>query len=235
MLRNLPRGCSRSFLQRLLDLEGFQGRYTFVYAPADFQTLVTSGFAFVCFCDHNAAAQAKRHFQGFSRWGIQACRKRCNAAWSGAVQGLEQHIERYRNSSVMHPQVPDEPKPAVFRDGVRVPFPEPTREIPAPNFRQHIERYCNSPVMHPLVPDEPQPAAFIEGVGMPPVEPFREILAPNHCQHMERCHNSSIMHPLVPNELKPAVFIDGVRLPFPERMREMIPAPTFRGSISGHR
>jgi hypothetical protein len=138
MLRNLPWSCTRSSLQRLLDLEGFTGRYIFVYVPADFQTLATSGFAFVCFCNHDAAAQAKRHFQGFSRWGVSGCRKRCNAAWSGAVQGLEQHIERYRNSSVMHPLVPDELKPAVFEAGLRVPFPAPTREIPAPNFRGNV-------------------------------------------------------------------------------------------------
>jgi hypothetical protein len=141
-LRNLPRGYSRSFLQRLLDLEGFTGCYSFVYTPADFQTLAMSGFAFVSFCDHATAAQAKRHFQGFSRWGITGCRKRCNAAWSDTVQGLEQHIERYRNSSVMHPLVPDELKPAIFVAGFRVPFPAPKREIPTPSFRGNVSVYA---------------------------------------------------------------------------------------------
>jgi hypothetical protein len=141
MLRNLPRSYTRSSLQRLLDIEGFAGRYCFVYAPGDFQTLAASGFAFVCFCEHDAAAQAKRHFQGFSRWGVP-CQKKCNVAWSGAVQGLEQHTERYRNSSVMHPLVPDELKPAVFVAGIRVPFPEPTREIPPPTLRGNVSGHA---------------------------------------------------------------------------------------------
>jgi hypothetical protein len=137
MLRNLPWCFTRSSLQRVLDREGFAGRYCFVYAPGDFQTLTGSGFAFVCFCNSDAAAQAKRHFQGFSRWGVP-CQKRCNVAWSGAVQGLEQHTERYRNSSVMHPWVPDELKPAVFVAGLRVPFPQPTREIAPPSLRGNM-------------------------------------------------------------------------------------------------
>ena len=31
----------------------------------------------------------------------------------------EAHVERYKNSPVMHKSVPDEYKPAIFKDGVR--------------------------------------------------------------------------------------------------------------------
>jgi hypothetical protein len=131
-------------LQRLLDSQGFGGSYCFLYVPTDFKSLATSGYAFVGFSDNAAAAGAKRHFQGFSRWGGR-CQKRCNIAWSGAVQGLEEHIERYRNSSVMHPSVPDELKPAVFVAGLRVPFPTPTREVAPPSFRFSISGEVAAP------------------------------------------------------------------------------------------
>lgn len=44
-------------------------------------------------------------------------------------------MERYQNSPVMHPDVPDEWKPALFVQGVRVDFPAPTKKVKAPKVR----------------------------------------------------------------------------------------------------
>ena len=48
------------------------------------------------------------------------------------LRGLEAHVERYRNSPVMHRSVPDQYKPVIFKDGVRKPFPRATKKVKAP-------------------------------------------------------------------------------------------------------
>jgi len=137
MLRNLPLNYTRTAVLDMLDSEGFAGTYCFVYVPTDFKNFTGFGYAFVGFCAHDDAARAKRHYQGFSRWKVPS-QKTCDMAWSGPVQGLEQHTERYRNSPVMHPGVPDEYKPAVFVNGVRATFPAPTKRIRPPRLRHSI-------------------------------------------------------------------------------------------------
>merc|ERR1711957_1019414 len=101
MLRNLPNNYTRTAVLDMLDSEGLAGTYCFVYVPTDFKNFTGFGYAFVGFCAHEHAAQAKRHYQGFSRWKVPS-QKTCDVAWSGPVQGLEQHTERYRNSPVTH-------------------------------------------------------------------------------------------------------------------------------------
>jgi hypothetical protein len=137
MLRNLPKSYTRSAVLSMLDAEGFAGCYNFIYAPTDFKTMTSFGYAFVAFRCHEEALRAKAHFQGYSTWS-HLSDKACDVAWSGPVQGVEQHTERYRNSPVMHASVPDEYKPAVFVNGVRVAFPAPTRPIQPPRSRHDI-------------------------------------------------------------------------------------------------
>ena len=62
----------------------------------------------------------------------------CVVCWSSAFQGLLEHVERYRNSPVMHMTIPDEHKPALFSEGVRVPFPEPTQLVSVPRVRKPV-------------------------------------------------------------------------------------------------
>jgi RNA recognition motif-containing protein len=135
MLRNLPKSYTRSQLLRILDDEGFRGSYCFIYVPTDFKSFSGFGYAFVAFHQHEDAVRAKQHFQGYS-WGEGE--QSCDVAWSGPVQGRQQHVERYRNSPVMHESVPDEYKPAVFENGERMPFPAPTKAIRAPRLRHGI-------------------------------------------------------------------------------------------------
>jgi hypothetical protein len=134
MLRNLPNDYSRDMLLDLLVSEGLAGRYDFVYLPTDFKRMAGLGYAFVNMVTPEDARQIWAIFQGFSRWRF-ASQKVCEVAWGQPLQGLEQHIERYRNSPVMHTDVPDEFKPAIFMGGQRMQFPPPTKQLRAPQAR----------------------------------------------------------------------------------------------------
>jgi len=137
VMRNLPNNYKRTSLLELLDSQGFAGMYDFLYFPVDFRTHATLGYAFVNLVSSDSAEQLRRHFNGFSRWSVRS-RKVCNVGWSQPHQGLDAHVARFQNSPLMHESVPDIYRPALFKDGVRVPFPPPTRKIKPP--RQGFER-----------------------------------------------------------------------------------------------
>lgn len=134
MLRNVPNGYTRTMLLELIDSMGFQGRYDFVYLPMDFRNGVNLGYAFVNSITHEDAMRLTDKLQGFSLWS-QDSSKVCEVSWAHPNQGLAEHVERYRNSPVMHPTMPDDYKPMVFRNGTRIPFPQPTKAIKAPKLR----------------------------------------------------------------------------------------------------
>lgn len=134
MLRNLPNNYSRSMLLNLMDSEGFEKLYDFIYLPIDFKTKASLGYAFVNLTDNESANRFRLRFDGFSEW-ILPTRKVCGVSWSGPHQGLDAHIERYRNSPVMHEAVPDMYKPVLFKDGSVVAFPPPTKTLRAPRIR----------------------------------------------------------------------------------------------------
>jgi len=115
-------------LKEMLDYEGFDGYYDFLYLPMDFRNHVNIGYAFVNCLDPQTARHLRESFQGFDRWAIQSS-KVCEVSWSHPQQGLAQHIERYRNSPVMHESMPIEYKPRLFQNGREVPFPRPTKAI----------------------------------------------------------------------------------------------------------
>mmetsp|Transcript_4444 Transcript_4444/g.10797 ORF Transcript_4444/g.10797 Transcript_4444/m.10797 type:complete len:136 (+) Transcript_4444:81-488(+) len=134
MLRNLPNNYSRAMVLKMIDDEGFQGTYNFVYFPIDFRSRAGLGYAFVNFEDPVTVDRFWRTFEGFSNWMLPS-KKSCFVSWCSPHQGLEAHVERYRNSPIMHPSVPDEYKPLVFSGGARVPFPAPTKAVRAPRLR----------------------------------------------------------------------------------------------------
>lgn len=138
MLRNLPIGSSRDDLCALLDRLEFNTKYDFVYLPTNFRTQATFGYSFVNMISHEDAEKLKKQFDGFTAWGVESD-KVCEASWSDMHQGLPAHIERYRNSPIMHESVQDAYKPAIFAGGVRVAFPEPTRRLRLPRVRQYKE------------------------------------------------------------------------------------------------
>merc|ERR1712039_141136 len=135
MLRNLPNDYNRSMVLQLLDEHGFACCYNFVYVPMDNKRKVGLGYAFV---NMKKPVDAKRAFDklaGFSEWKVPGSVKVLAVAWGNPLQGLEAHVERYRNSPIMHPDVAAELKPVLFENGVRVEFPAPTQPLRAPRNR----------------------------------------------------------------------------------------------------
>lgn len=139
MVRNLPNNYTRSMLLALLDDHGFAGLYDFLYLPIDFKSNASLGYAFVNFQEMEQAEHFRQVFEGFQGWAIPS-QKVCTVQWSNPLQGLEAHVERFRNSPVMHETIPDDHKPLLFIDGRRAPFPAPTKKIRPPRVRPG--RYC---------------------------------------------------------------------------------------------
>jgi len=128
MLRHIPNRYTSLQLVELLDAKGFQAKYDFVYLPIDFQNKVNLGYCFVNLRSHEWALRFKEEFEGFKEWRFDSV-KASEVSWAHPHQGLNEHIERYRNSPVMHFSMPAEYKPMIFNDGIQIPFPAPTRTI----------------------------------------------------------------------------------------------------------
>lgn len=143
MIRNLPAGYTRDMLIELIDSEGFRFRYDFAYLPVDFGSGVSLGYGFINLLTHDDAEEFFEHFGGFSNWqcGSDAV---CSVSWGEPCQGLEAHVERYRNSPVMHGSVPDSWKPILLRRGETVEFPVPTKKIKAPKIRSRPESFLKA-------------------------------------------------------------------------------------------
>jgi hypothetical protein len=133
MLRNLPNDYTRDMLVELLAFKGLDGQYDFLYLPFDFKKRAGLGYAFMNLVTPEDAMRAMESLQGFSTWKLPS-HKVLQVSWSKPLQGLQANIERYRNSSVMHPDVPDHFKPLLFVDGVSAPFPPATRPLQPPVF-----------------------------------------------------------------------------------------------------
>lgn len=127
LLRQLPLHATGQLLRSLLDDAGFLGCYDFIYVPLDLTTNSAFGFAHVNFVTHQDAQRAR---MWLSKDGAVVERS--------AQQGLDAQVERYRNSPIMHPSVPEAFKPMVFRAGMQLRFPAPTTalSLPAPESRE---------------------------------------------------------------------------------------------------
>ncbi|CAJ1387419.1 unnamed protein product [Effrenium voratum] len=132
MLRNVPNNYTREMLLTLLDEQGLAGCYDFVYLPCDFYRAANLGYAFVNMVDGISVDAVWKALDGFSEWSM-ATSKVCQVGWSGPHQGFKAHVDRYRNSPVMHKSVPDEYKPVILKDGRRKSFPRPTKKVKAPS------------------------------------------------------------------------------------------------------
>eukprot|EP00928_Gymnodinium_smaydae_P001388 TRINITY_DN1050_c0_g2_i1.p1 TRINITY_DN1050_c0_g2~~TRINITY_DN1050_c0_g2_i1.p1 ORF type:complete len:422 (-),score=91.18 TRINITY_DN1050_c0_g2_i1:136-1347(-) len=135
MLRNLPNNYTRDMVMALLDEKGFSGMYNFLYLPIDFNSHAALGYAFVNLVDAQAVEKFWSTFDGYTDW-IVPSKKVGTVSWSAPHQGLQGQIDRYQNSPVMHESVPDEYKPVLLEDGVRISFPEPSKNPRAPRVRR---------------------------------------------------------------------------------------------------
>merc|ERR1712151_99912 len=136
MMRNIPSEYTRADLLELIDQHGFNGLYDLVYMPTDFQKEANHGYAFINLITVDDAEKFRTHFTGFSS-GMVPSDRICEVAWSHVLQGLDVHIEHYRNSPMMHESVEDRFRPILFKNGQRINFPEPTKVIKAPRTKKH--------------------------------------------------------------------------------------------------
>merc|ERR1712232_985019 len=118
-VRNIPNNITRAELFDRFVCNGFAGSINFLYLPMDFRRDASLGYAFVNLVSAQEANRFFQVFQGFDSWAMVS-HKVCEVCWSNPLQGLDQHIERYRNSPVMHNSIPDEHKPILLRDGQRI-------------------------------------------------------------------------------------------------------------------
>lgn len=140
MIRDLPNNYTRQDLLDLLDSHNFKGHYNFVYLIIDWKRGANVGYAFVNGVTHQDGLNIKEGLRGFQNWRpgcasmkVCASTKVCKTAWASPNQGYAKHVAKYRNNSVMHPDQPDEYKPIIFHNGVRIEFPPPTKPIPKPH------------------------------------------------------------------------------------------------------
>lgn len=135
MLRNLPNNYTRDMIMEMLDAEGFKGQYDFLYLPMDFKTKAALGYAFVNLVEASLVQRFWATFEGYSKWTLPTA-KEAHVSWSGPFQGLKAHLQRYRNSPIMHPSVPEHFKPVYLVNGCPARFPRPTRALQPPQARQ---------------------------------------------------------------------------------------------------
>jgi len=126
VFKNLPADCTRRSFCDILDVAGFAGLYNFLYIPASFKSWKFFGYAFVNFELHEVAARCLCMFQN------NTLLQEMSVQWCEEHQGLCVHIERYRNSPIMHSDINDEYKPIYLSHGHRLPFPAPTKVIRPP-------------------------------------------------------------------------------------------------------
>merc|ERR1711920_809092 len=131
IMRNIPFEYTRDTVLELIDRQGFNGLYDLLCMPVDFQTELNHGYVFINFVTLEDAAGFKKHFKSFSDWSLPSD-SICEVTWFDSTHNIDSHIQRYGDSPLMHESVEDRFKPVLFKDGLRIPFPEPTKKIRAP-------------------------------------------------------------------------------------------------------
>jgi len=139
VMRNIPNQYTRDLLLALLDEHCFWGKYRLVYLPIDFACGAAIGYAFVNFHAHEDALHCKHVFNGFESWRLQGSTQVCEVEWREDDGDFVSQVERLRNSATMHPSVPDRFRPAIFENGVQVPFPAATRSLKKPKVRSQLD------------------------------------------------------------------------------------------------
>jgi hypothetical protein len=127
MIRNIVGHCSRKMLLDFMDRHGFKGKYNLLYLPQRFGGKGCFHYAFVNFLTAVTASEFQARMQGFNEVAVFGDNV-AETSWS-QCQGLEANVEKFRNSSVMHPSVEDECRPLFFKNGKVVSFPKPTRTL----------------------------------------------------------------------------------------------------------
>lgn len=138
MIKNLPKDFTRDDLLDLISKEGFAQKIDLLYVPMSFEVNYEGkmmcglekhtnfGYGFINFITPEFTEEARTLFHDFKEDGWEKC---LEVQHGDTVQGKAAHVERYRNSPVMHEEVPDLFKPAMYQNGERYPFPAPTKPL----------------------------------------------------------------------------------------------------------
>jgi len=129
MIRNVPLSYTCDRLIDLLESMGFSKWVDFVYVPIKRTETLGVGYAFLNLTSPERAEEFMLAFEGFDGWAPSPSGSACSTHWS-VCQGLRENIARYQNSPLMSDDVPAFYKPVLLRDGVRIPFPRPTKALP---------------------------------------------------------------------------------------------------------
>jgi len=144
MLKNIPDNYDRDRLVQVLNTQGFHTNYDFAYLPFDFKTTKRLGYAFVNLVDHITAVRFMTHFDGFKDDGFDDDDNRKiqygEVAW-GYDHGRESHMEKYKDSPLMHKDVDKKYKPMIFdKHGNQEAWPEARKGVQAPRQVQRKKR-----------------------------------------------------------------------------------------------
>jgi len=157
MLRNLPNNYTHEQVVQMLNDHNFKGKYDFVYLPYDFSRhfsqQANKGYAFINFVSNEEACRAWSEFCNFDQWSL-ASKKVCDVNWT-PLQGKDEHIKRYRDNPVMHPEVPDHYKPMIYdHNGNPMQFPKPVKPLRKPEGTFPVQQKAPAAAeANALVPD----------------------------------------------------------------------------------
>eukprot|EP00439_Symbiodinium_sp_Y106_P046258 s759_g5.t2 len=132
MLRNLPNNYTRSMVLNLLNqepsrdlgfqalmfLEGFKGKFDFLYLPIDFRSKAGLGYAFVNLVEPSFVPSFWKAFDGYTKWVLPSS-KVCQVSWSLAAWRANSFSRGHEKNSGPTTQEVRWPARQSFEEGTR--------------------------------------------------------------------------------------------------------------------
>ncbi|OIR56935.1 MAG: RNA-binding protein involved in meiosis Mei2 [Amphiamblys sp. WSBS2006] len=124
MIKNIPNKYTQKMFIETID-KTHRGLYNFVYLVFDFKNECNLGYAFINFVSSDAAILFIERYEG-KKWPVFNSEKKCSLCYA-RIQGMENLIERFRNSKIMSEKREYQPK-MFYTEG---PDKGKEREFPA--------------------------------------------------------------------------------------------------------
>jgi len=140
-VKSLPNNMKRQRFLKFLQDRGCLG-IDFIYVPHDFKRKCGKGFGFVNFTTVQSAQNAFHQLGDFNDWKSEgfSSKKMISVCWAKQhMQGLDNLIEFFRNSTVMHDTIDEEFKPLLLENGVPKNFPGPLKRLRKPQAQNESE------------------------------------------------------------------------------------------------